>query len=43
MLAAAVERILPSDDGPGPQKPGRRAYVEQFLLARWRSGEFATK
>ena len=30
-LAAAVERILPSDDGPGAAETGAAAYVERLL------------
>lgn len=31
VLAAAVERILPSDDGPGARETGAAAYVERLL------------
>lgn len=30
-LAAAVERILPSDDGPGAAEAGAAAYIERLL------------
>jgi gluconate 2-dehydrogenase gamma chain len=30
-LAAAVERILPSDDGPGAKETGAAAYIERLL------------
>lgn len=30
-LATAVERILPSDDGPGAAETGAAAYIEQLL------------
>ena len=30
-LAAAVERILPSDDGPGAAETGAAAYIERLL------------
>jgi gluconate 2-dehydrogenase gamma chain len=30
-LAAAVERILPSDDGPGAVETGAAAYIERLL------------
>jgi gluconate 2-dehydrogenase gamma chain len=31
ILAAAVERILPSDDGPGAAETGAAAYIERLL------------
>lgn len=31
VLAAAVERILPSDDGPGAAETGAAVYVERLL------------
>lgn len=31
VLAAAVERILPSDDGPGAVETGVAAYIERLL------------
>ncbi|HWN43879.1 MAG TPA: gluconate 2-dehydrogenase subunit 3 family protein [Thermoanaerobaculia bacterium] len=31
VLATAVERILPSDDGPGAAETGAAAYVERLL------------
>ena len=31
VLAAAVERILPSDDGPGAVETGAAAYIERLL------------
>ena len=36
-LAAAAERILPSDDGPGARETGAAAYVERLLETSFRS------
>lgn len=36
-LAAAVERILPSDDGPGARETGAAAHIEQLLETSFRS------
>lgn len=33
-LAAAVDRILPSDDGPGAAEAGAAAYIERLLETR---------
>jgi len=35
VLEAAVERLLPSDDGPGARETGVAAYVERALNRRW--------
>lgn len=37
ILAAAVERILPSDDGPGALETGAAAYVERLLETSFQS------
>lgn len=36
-LAAAAERILPSDDGPGAMETGAAAYIERLLDTALRS------
>ncbi|HEX6862790.1 MAG TPA: gluconate 2-dehydrogenase subunit 3 family protein [Thermoanaerobaculia bacterium] len=37
VLAAAVERILPSDDGPGAVETGAAAYIERLLETSFHS------
>ena len=37
VLAAAAERILPSDDGPGATETGAAAYIERLLETGFRS------
>lgn len=37
VLAAAVERILPSDDGPGAAETGSAVYIERLLGTDFRS------